>query len=452
MASNSFGGDIPSIIAQQAAIQQLNNQKLSNQLAQQLQAANLQRIQDEANDPIARQIQAAKLQQLQYELANPNAQFQNQAALLAQQQANALALENFRQSKPTISEQLGVEFIDTPQGRVARRIPIQGSAQPQVSLQDIISPSIQIDSSPLSLTQPAAQPASNDLSTLIQNFSQNIPSAPQNLTGTLAQQEAAKRSLAELEANQKAADTKSQREFTTSERGAHEEFLKGLAEIKAENKSLGTMQGYDTRSGTFGIFTPDENGKFAEGIVPSANAPKSAANKPIPITQADQFTGLNLLESRLNDIEKTPKDVRAANVGWIDSALGSIQGITGLGKSSDVARNDAFRTAVDSLVGEFSFGRGGKALTVNEREILGKYVPSLTNSDSKFESRIQSFRNLVHELRDSRLQSLEDSGYNVDKLRASSGGETTESVGQLLKSGQISKEEALTRFRSLKGK
>lgn len=187
-----------------------------------------------------------------------------------------------------------------------------------------------------------------------------------------------------------------------------------------KTKPLGTMQGFDTKSGTYGIFTPDEMGNFAQGIVPASQAPKSVQNKPLSTTQADQFTGLNLLEKRLDEIESTPKSVRKSNVGWLDSTIGAIQGTLGLGKSSAIDQNDAFRTAVDSLVGEFSFGRGGKALTVNEKEVLAKYLPSLTQSDARFESRVKSFRDLIGELRDARIESLEASGYNVDKFKPSS--------------------------------
>lgn len=175
-----------------------------------------------------------------------------------------------------------------------------------------------------------------------------------------------------------------------------------------------TMQGYDTKTGLYGLFSPDEDGTFAEGIVPASQAPRSASTKPLPITQSDQFTGLNLLDKRLDEIEKSPKSVRKSNVGWIDSALGYLQNVTGVGDS--IGKNDAFRTAVDSLVGEFSFGRGGKALTVNEKEVLAKYLPSLIQSDDTFESRLSSFRNLVKELRESRIESLSNSGYDVSKF------------------------------------
>lgn len=170
------------------------------------------------------------------------------------------------------------------------------------------------------------------------------------------------------------------------------------------------MRGYDTKTGAFGIFEADENGLFPDGVVPATNAPKPTAQKPPSSEQVDQLAGMSLLQKKIQDIRSSPKSVRAANVGIVDSPIQAMKSAIGVG---NVAQNEAFRNAVDALVAEFSFGRGGKSFTVNEREILAKYVPTLTNSDKAFEARLDSFERLVNDLKNERLNALRDSGYNV---------------------------------------
>lgn len=211
------------------------------------------------------------------------------------------------------------------------------------------------------------------------------------------------------------------RELRPTDRGLFDSSINAIipgTEPIVQRRASDSMKGYDTKSGLYGIFDPDERGLFPEGVVPESQVPKPKQLKPLPVTQSDQFSGYNLLERKVEDIEKVPGKVRASNVGWIDSTLGYLQGLSGVGKKDSVALNDAFRSSVDTLIGEFSFGRGGKSLTVGERTTLAKYLPALTQSDAQFESRLGTFKELIRELRQSRIQALEDSGYDISKLQA----------------------------------
>lgn len=189
--------------------------------------------------------------------------------------------------------------------------------------------------------------------------------------------------------------------------------------------STNKLKGFDTITGLYGTFDPDENGMYPEGVVPISQAPKKEKLKTPSTTQVDSLAGFDVLQNQIEVIKKTPQDVRSSNVGWIDSALGKIQSVTGLGTKNSVAQNEAFRNAVDTLVGEFSFGRGGKSLTVNEKAVLGKYLPALSNSNVSFEARLDSFGNLIKEMKAARLQALEDSGYDVSRFNRQTDGNTT---------------------------
>lgn len=178
--------------------------------------------------------------------------------------------------------------------------------------------------------------------------------------------------------------------------------------------------GFVERQTDRGLFVGREGDAASFKLVPGTE-PIPKEEKPVKLktptsTQVDQLAGLDLLSKKLDDLEKTPQSVRKSNVGWLDNLIGSLQTTTGLGKASTIQQNESFRNATDALVAEFSFGRGGKALTATEREILSKYLPTLTNSDAAFEARLGSFRSLIRDLKDSRLQALEGSGYDVSKF------------------------------------
>lgn len=207
-----------------------------------------------------------------------------------------------------------------------------------------------------------------------------------------------------------------------------------------ENAKSTLVQGYDTKTGLYGGYELSGGETLPAGVVPASQVipsvggdgsitgtlkgDKKSALKAIPNEQVNQLSGIDILENRLDQIEKSPKSVRSSNVGWLDSITGAIQSATGVGTEQTIKANEAFRTAVDSLIGEYSFGRGGKALTIVEREILGKYLPSLTNSDGAFESRLSTFRALTKELKEARIKALREGGYDTSRYETSGSSQT----------------------------
>lgn len=365
-------------------IQQLQQQSPEGQLALQIKQAQLNAaLQNQAFEqqqrPLEQQKQAYILEQLKNAL-DPTYQAKEDARKLAFDVDRATQIANATAEAGSFDANSG-RRIQRINGRwVATPIPLAESLEvsaPTVSASDIPSfdPTL-FSGTPAIPTTPAP--------------------SPRLLTGTIEER-------AKADEDRRKED----RAFRAEESKLNREFLKGKQD---------KMRGYDTVTGTFGVFAADENGMFPEGVVPATNAPKPEKLKTPSTTQVDQLSGLDILSSKIEELKKTPASIVASNVGWLDSLLGGIQSATGLGTASSVKQNEAFRTAVDTLIGEYSFGRGGKSLTVNEREILGKYLPSLSNSDSAFASRLESFGNLVKELKSSKLSALEDSGYNVSRF------------------------------------
>lgn len=375
------------ILSQKTSPEAIRNQQLAEQVALQLQQAQTQKIQEQLANPNRDLLQAIELENLRYK--------------------KAVDLENMRQGKPQFSENLGLDLYRDNNGILrGRMIPKDQPPSPLLSpslMPQTTSP-IQFDVPPLTYDQPSPSPLSN----LIQQdvAQQSTPF----ITGRLAQEEAARLQREQVARDAKSEETKESRKFKTSEREAGEEFVKGLAERKSSSKFL---QGFDTKSGLYGNFEPDENGMFPEGVVPASQAPKPEKLKTPSTTQVEQLAAFDVLKSQIKLVKDTPDKVKKSNVGWLDSTLGYLGSLTGVGRSSTLAKNEAFRNAVDTLVGEYSFGRGGKALTVGEKEILARYLPRLIDSDDAFNSRVDSFGKLLDELKSARLQALEDSGYNV---------------------------------------